>query len=190
MTIAQDKVVVMHYSVRANDEVLDSSFDGQPLSFIVGRGFLIPGLEKELIGKSAGERLELDIAAADAYGERHDELVQEVPKSMFGGVEVQTGMQFRATTDDGEQSVIVVDVDGDTVVVDGNHPLAGMDLSFDVELMEVRDATEEELIHGHVHSAGGCGCSSGGGCGDAGGCGCDDGHGHGGGCGSGGCGCH
>jgi len=190
MTIAEDKVVVMHYSLRANDQLLDSSFDGQPLSFIFGRGFLIPGLEKELQGKQTGDKFEVDVAAADAYGERHDGLVQQVPKSMFGDIEVQVGMQFRATTDGGDQSVVVIDVEEENVVVDGNHPLAGMDLSFDVEVMEVRDASEEELEHGHVHGAGG-GCCGGGGCGEGehkhehgeGGCCGGKGEGH------GGCGC-
>lgn len=184
MTIAKDKVVVMHYSVRANDQLVDSSFDAEPLSFIVGHGLLIPGLEAQLLGKASGDKLEVEVAAADAYGERYDALVQQVPKSMFGDIEVQPGMQFRASTDGGEQSVVVIEVEEDNVVVDGNHPLAGMDLSFDVEILEVRDATEEELAHGHLHGAGGCG----GGCG---GCGDEHEHAEGGCCGGneGGCGC-
>lgn len=189
MTIAEDKVVVMHYSVSDENQLLDSSFDEQPLSFIAGRGFLLPGLESQLMGKAAGDRLDVELKAIDAYGERHDELVQEVPLEMFAGADVQVGMQFRATTDDGEQSVIVVDVTDEAVVVDGNHPLAGKDLNFSVEVMEVRDATAQELEHGHVHMAGGC-CG-----GNSGGCGCSEGEGgcgegrSGGGCGSGGCGC-
>ena len=153
MTISQDKVVAMHYTVTDNKgNQLDSSVGGEPLVFLFGHGSLIPGLEQALAGKSAGDKFTANIAAADAYGERHDALTQAVPKSMFDGMDVAVGMRFRAAGPDGrEQSVIILEVTEDEVVVDCNHPLSGIDLTFDVEVMLVRDATDEELDHGHVH---------------------------------------
>ena len=154
--ITADKAVTIHYAVKnPAGEVLDKSSEEQPLAFIFGRGMLIPGLEKALEGKTAGDTFSTDVAAEDAYGERHDGLVQAVPREMFGDNEVQPGMQFRASTDHGEQSVLVVEVNEETITVDGNHPLAGVDLSFDVEVVDVREATAEELDHGHVHGKGG-----------------------------------
>ena len=158
MKIADKKVVKMHYSVMdKNQNPIDSSFDNEPLEMIIGSGFLIPGLEKALLDKTVGDTFTVEVPAIDGYGERHDGLMQAVSKDMFDGIEVEVGMQFRATTDQGEQSVTVIEIQGDDVVIDGNHPLSGIDLTFDVEVLEVRDATEEELAHGHVHSAGGCG---------------------------------
>lgn len=153
MTISQDKVVAIHYTVTdTTGNQLDSSSGGEPLVFLFGHGALIPGLEQALLGKQAGETFSSQIAAADAYGERHDQLVQAVPKSMFEGMEVAVGMRFRASGPDGrEQPVIIIDVTDEDVVVDGNHPLAGIELRFDVEVVLVRDATAEELAHGHVH---------------------------------------
>ncbi|SFC21888.1 FKBP-type peptidyl-prolyl cis-trans isomerase [Pseudoalteromonas denitrificans] len=158
MNIAKNKVVKMHYSVMDKDQnSIDSSFDNDPLEMIIGSGFLIPGLEKALLDKTIGDKFTVEVAAIDGYGERHEGLMQAVPMSMFEGIDVEIGMQFRATTDQGEQSVTVIEIQGDDVVIDGNHPLSGIDLTFDVEVLEVRDATEEELQHGHVHGAGGCG---------------------------------
>lgn len=155
-TISQDKAVTIHYTVTNGEGVtLDQSSEERPLAFIFGRGMLIPGLEKVLEGKTAGEELNADITAEDAYGERHDGLVQTVPRNLFGDQDVNPGMQFRATTDHGEQSVMVVEVTDTEVTVDGNHPLAGVDLSFEVKVVDVRVATEEELSHGHVHGPGG-----------------------------------
>lgn len=154
--ITADKAVTIHYAVKnPAGEVLDKSSEEQPLAFIFGRGMLIPGLEKALEGKTAGDTFSADVTPAEAYGERQDGLVQAVPREMFGDNEVQAGMQFRASTDHGEQSVVVVEVSEETVTVDGNHPLAGVDLSFDVEVVDVREATAEELDHGHVHGKGG-----------------------------------
>ncbi|HET8816452.1 MAG TPA: peptidylprolyl isomerase [Pseudidiomarina sp.] len=154
-TISQDKVVGIHYTVKtAEGQVLDQSKEGNPLQFIFGRGMLIKGLEDALAGKPSGEKFVADIAAADAYGERHDGLIQTVPRTLFGENEVAPGMQFRASTDNGEQSVVIVEVSDDEVTVDGNHPLAGVALTFDVEIVEVRDATASELDHGHVHPEG------------------------------------
>jgi len=162
MKIETNSVVAMHYLVKTSDGTeIDSSFDGNPLQFIQGMGYLIPGLEAALEGKTAGAKFDVDVEAANAYGERVDELVQVIPKNMFEGMDVEVGLQFRATTDHGEQSVIVIDVNDEEVVVDGNHPLAGHDLSFEVEILSVRAASKEELEHGHVRTeteeeCGGC----------------------------------
>lgn len=161
MKIEQNKVVVMHYAVMDSEETLiDSSYDHQPLAFIHGSGFLIPGLEAALENKIVGDKFVADVPAEQGYGERHEGFVQTVPKEMFQGIEdLDVGMQLRASTDEGEQTVIVVGMEDDTITVDGNHPLAGIDLKFEVEILEVREATEEELSHGHVHGEGGCGHS-------------------------------
>ena len=127
------------------------------MDYLQGSRYLIQGLENELEGKQAGDKFVVDILPELAYGERHEELVQVVPKSMFNGMDVNPGMTFRATTDDGEQSVMVIDVTEDEVVIDGNHPLSGLTLNFDVEVLSVRAATEVEIAHGHPHSEHGCG---------------------------------
>ncbi|OCQ19910.1 peptidylprolyl isomerase [Pseudoalteromonas luteoviolacea] len=158
MKIAQNTVVKMHYSVLDDDQnSIDNTFDEEPLELIIGTGFLIKGLEDALIDKQAGDQVSVTVQPEQGYGVRNDNLTQAVPKSMFEGIEVEVGMQFRATTDEGEQAVIVIGVEEDEVIVDGNHPLAGITLHFDVEIIDVRAATEEELAHGHVHGAGGCG---------------------------------
>ncbi|WP_375185212.1 peptidylprolyl isomerase [Pseudoalteromonas sp.] len=160
MIVAANKVVKMHYSVLDNNKnTIDNSFDGEPLVFIVGTGFLIPGLENALLGKEAGDTFSVTVEPEQGYGERHDDLMQAVPKSMFEGMEIEVGMQFRATTDAGDQSVMIIEIQDEDIIVDGNHPLSGITLHFDVEVLEVRDATEEELAHGHVHGEGGCGHS-------------------------------
>lgn len=159
MKIEQNKVVTMHYAVSDSEGTLiDSSYDHQPLAHVQGSGFLIPGLEEALVGKSAGDKLdELAVPAAKAYGERHDGYVQTVPKELFQGIDdIEVGTQLRAQTDEGEQTVIVIDVTEDEITVDGNHPLAGIDLSFDVEILEVRDATEEEIAAGQVKPVSSC----------------------------------
>jgi FKBP-type peptidyl-prolyl cis-trans isomerase SlyD len=153
MQIAQDSVVSIHYTL-TNDsgETLDSSSGGDPLAYLQGHGNLIPGLERELQGKKVGDKLNVRIAPADAYGEADDSLIQAVPRSAFQGVsDLQVGMQFQAQSNHGPRTVTVTKVDGDAVTVDGNHPLAGQHLNFAVEVTEVRAATSEELAHGHVH---------------------------------------
>jgi len=159
MKIAPNKVVVMHYAVSDSEGTLiDSSYDHDPLAIIHGTGYMIPGLEDALVDHEVGDKFEVEVPAEKAYGERHDGYVQTVAKAMFEGIEnLEVGTQLRATTDEGEQTVIVIDVQEEEITVDGNHPLAGIDLQFDVEILEVRDATEEELAHGHVHGEGGCG---------------------------------
>jgi FKBP-type peptidyl-prolyl cis-trans isomerase SlyD len=159
MKIAKNNVVVMHYAVSDSEGTLiDSSYEEKPMAIIQGTGYLIPGLDDALIDHQAGDKFEVAVACEQAYGERHDDYVQTVPKEVLSGVEdLALGTQLRASTDDGEQTVIVIDVQDDEITVDGNHPLAGLDLSFDVEVIEVREATAEELEHGHVHNEGGCG---------------------------------
>lgn len=147
--IKLNDVVTLHYSVYTQDGVnLDTSRDGEPLLTMIGSRLLIEGLEKALLGKSKGDTFEVCLNPEEAYGARHDHLVQTVPLSMFEGINVEPGMSFRATTEDGEQSVIVIEVDDDAAVVDGNHPLAGVPLSFDVEILDVREPTESELENG------------------------------------------
>lgn len=160
MKITHNTVATIHFTVCTQDGTqIDSSRTGQPMDYLQGSHYLIQGLENELEGKQAGEKFVIDVEPELAYGERHEALVQVVPKSMFGDVAVDPGMTFRATTDDGEQSVMVIDVTDDEVVVDGNHPLSGLTLNFDVEVLAVRAATEQEIAHGHPHSASGCGHS-------------------------------
>lgn len=158
MKIANSTVVKMHYAVMDSEKnLIDSSYDHQPLEFIQGSGFLIPGLEDALNDKSVGDKFTVEVEAKQAYGERHDGFVQTVPKELFQGIEdLDVGMQLRAQTDEGEQTVIVIDVQDDSITVDGNHPLAGLDLVFDVEILDIREATADEISHGHVHSDGGC----------------------------------
>ena len=152
MTITSDSVVTLHYKVAAEDGTeLDSSFGKEPLTVLLGRRFLIEGLEEALEGKSQGDKFNVDVQPEKGYGERVDQLVQRVPKSMFEGMEVEVGMSFRATTGQGDQSVVVIETTEDEVVVDGNHPLAGIPLSFEIEVLDVREPTAEELEHGHAH---------------------------------------
>lgn len=157
MKIEQNKVGMIDYSLTdAEGNVIDAS-NGQALAYLHGHSNLIPGLEKELEGKQVGDKFTANIAAADAYGETQPHLIQEgVPKSMFQGVDnLEVGMRFEAQSEQGVHSVEITKVDDETVTVDGNHPLAGKDLNFDIEVMGVRDATEEELEHGHAHGDGG-----------------------------------
>lgn len=154
--IANDHVVKFNYTLTNGEgQILDKS-EGEPLAYLHGAGNIIPGLENALTGKVAGDKLTVTVPAAEGYGEYHAEMVQEVPRQMFQGVDnIQAGMQFQAQTDDGIQIVTVKAVEGENVIIDANHPLAGQDLTFDVEITEVRAATAEELDHGHVHGEGG-----------------------------------
>ncbi len=156
MLIADKKVVSMQYTL-TNDagEVLDQSQPGTPLVYLHGSGNIIPGLENELNGKSPGEALKVRVAPEDAYGVRDESMVQVMPRKVFQGVDkIETGMQFQAEGQGGAVMITVTKIDNDEITVDGNHPLAGEALTFDVEIAEVRDATTEELEHGHVHGSG------------------------------------
>ncbi len=157
MTIKQDSVVTLHYTLRDDGgEVIDSSTSGSPLSYLHGRGNLIPGLERELQGRSAGDKLNVKIAPADGYGQYDAALVEQVPRRALKGISnVKVGTQLRAHTAQGPRTVTVTRMVGDMVTLDANHPLAGKSLSFEVEITGVRDATDEELSHGHVHGPGG-----------------------------------
>ncbi len=153
MQIAKDKVVTIDYTLMdGQGTVLDSSQDDEPLSYIQGAGSIIPGLEAALEGKSIGEALQVTIAPDQAYGERDEALMQTVSRDSFEGADqLEAGMRFRVQSDSGLQVITVVAVQGDAVTIDGNHPLAGVTLNFDVTIRGVRDATGEELSHGHVH---------------------------------------
>lgn len=213
MKVAKDLVVSLAYQVRTEDGVLvDESPASAPLDYLHGRGALISGLESALDGRVAGDVFDVDVGANDAYGQYDENLVQRVPKDVFVGVdELEVGMRFLADTDMGPVPVEITGIEGDEVIVDGNHMLAGQNLKFHVEVIGVREATAEELEHGHVHGEEG-GCCGGHDHGEEGGC-CGGGHGHGhghdhdhehgeGGCcgggghgkghghGNGGCGCH
>ncbi|MDA0152862.1 peptidylprolyl isomerase [Vibrio sp. Makdt] len=159
MKIEKNVVVSVAYQVKLEDGVVvDQSTAEAPLDYLHGHNNLITGLEKELEGKVAGDKFSATVTPEDAYGEHNDALVQRVPADVFQGVEqIEVGMRFLADTDQGPIPVEVTEVDGDEVVVDGNHMLAGQTLTFDVEVVAVREATEEEVQHGHVHQAGGCG---------------------------------
>ena len=200
MNIIKDSVVSIDYTLTdSTGSVLDSSKETGPLSYIHGNENIIAGLEKALDGKKTGDAFKVTVPAAQAYGERDESLVVEVPIERFQGAgTVEEGMQFEAETAEGSRLVTVTKVSDKTVTVDANHPLAGMELNFDVSITDVREASAEELEHGHVHGAhahggcgdGGCGCGSEGeecGCGDD--CSCEDGD-DSASSGCGGCGCH
>jgi FKBP-type peptidyl-prolyl cis-trans isomerase SlyD len=157
MSITQDQVVSIHYTLRDDaGEVIDASAAGAPLAYLHGRGNLIPGLERELTGKSAGDRLQVKIAARDGYGEYDSALVQRVPRRALKGVpNLKVGMRLQTQGANGARAVTVTQVVGDMVTLDGNHPLAGKNLNFEVQIAAVREATAEELTHGHVHGPGG-----------------------------------
>lgn len=182
MKIEKNKIVSIHYTLKnIEGEIIDSSSGSEPLEYMHGCGMLISGLEKELEGKAAGEKLSVAIEPKDGYGEYDKTLVVDVPKAHFpSDIDIEIGMQFQ--TEDGTL-VTVKEVKADTITVDANHELAGVKLFFDVTIVNVREATEAELNAGHQGGGcGGCGgdCSCGGDCGDStdSGCGC-----------GGGCGC-
>jgi len=156
MSITQDQVVTIHYTLTDDaGNVIDSSSGRDPLMYLHGHGALIPGLERELAGKSAGDRLTVSIAPAVGYGEYDRALVQQVPRRTLKGIaNVQVGMRLQAQTAEGPRPVTVTHLSGDMVTLDGNHPLAGKKLNFAVEVTAVRAATAEELAHGHVHGPG------------------------------------
>jgi FKBP-type peptidyl-prolyl cis-trans isomerase SlyD len=136
--------------------VLDSSEGREPLAYLHGIGNIVPGLERQMAGHVAGDRFSAEVAPEEGYGNYIDELVQIVPRQSFQGIDdLAVGMQFQAQTGQGPIAVVVTEIEGDEVTVDGNHPLAGETLHFAVEVVEVREASAEELQHGHVHGAGG-----------------------------------
>lgn len=148
----------MDYALKDDEGTLiDQSQPGQPLVYLHGHRNIIPGLEAALVGKAAGDTAEVRVDPADGYGEPNPALEQVVPRERFQGIEdLQVGMQFQANTEQGPVSVRIVKIEEDDVTVDGNHPLAGKHLNFNVTIQEVRAATEEEIAHGHIHQGGGC----------------------------------
>ncbi len=184
MTIAQDKIVTLNYTLTGDDgRVIDSSEGRSPLEYMHGRGMLLPKFEDALTGRKPGDTFTCDLTAKDGYGEYDESLVTELPRDQFDtDMEIKVGMAFQAMTESGLSIVTVKKVDGDSITIDANHDLAGQNLHFAVEVLEVRDATEDELKAGGPAGCG-CGCGGcGGSCGD-GECGGDCG------CGDGGCGC-
>ena len=172
MKIEINKVVSMHYTLTDDAGTkLDSSAGGEPLKFIYGNGTLISGLEKELAGKKQGEKFSCVIPPAEAYGDYDKSLIVDVPRSEFDtdAASIEVGMAFYANTEEGPRVVHVINVKDDVITLDGNHELAGKTLHFDIEIVEVRDATEEELHPPRSGCGGNCGGCSG--CGSAGGCG-------------------
>jgi FKBP-type peptidyl-prolyl cis-trans isomerase SlyD len=158
MSITQDQVVSIHYILRDDSgEILDRSADGEPLAYLHGHGNLIAGLERELAGKNRGDKLRVTISPADGYGEYDPALVRRVPRRALKGIpDVRVGMRLQTQgSQGGARAVTVTQITGDLVTLDGNHPLAGKKLDFEVEVADVRAATAQELSHGHVHGAGG-----------------------------------
>ncbi|MCC7192233.1 MAG: peptidylprolyl isomerase [Phycisphaeraceae bacterium] len=157
MPIEKHKVVSLEYTLTGpKGKVIDSSNGRGPLTYLHGVGGLIPGLERELEGKNPGDTFNVTIAPEDAYGQRDPNMVQQVPRSNFPQKVIQVGQQFRAQTPNGQLRILtIVGFQDDKVTVDANHALAGLALTFDVKVVDVRDATEEEITHGHVHGPGG-----------------------------------
>jgi FKBP-type peptidyl-prolyl cis-trans isomerase SlyD len=151
MNIAKNTIVSFDYTLTDdNSQILDSS-GSEPLVYLHGYGNIIPGLEEAMEGKAAGDSFKVHVPAASAYGEKDEKLITQIPKDRFEGETVEEGMQFQAQTPDGYRVVTVTEVVGDQVTIDGNHPLAGQDLNFDVEVKDIREASEEEIAHGHPH---------------------------------------
>ena len=157
MQISRHKVVTVENTLTGADGTILDTSDGQgPLAYIHGIGDLVPGLEAALEGKDATDHLEVIIAPDQGYGERDESLMQTVSREQFQDVdELEVGTQFEVGDDDGDRVVTVVKMENDEVTIDGNHPLAGQTLNFSVNIIEVREATPEELDHGHAHGCGG-----------------------------------
>ncbi len=155
MQITDKSAVSIHYTLtNPGGEELDSSRGDEPLAYLHGQGNIIPGLESALTGKSVGDIFNVTIAPADAYGEIDPNMVQVVSRRMFEDMPIEIGMQFHADVSHGSGIITITEINGDDVTVDGNHPLAGETLIFDVEVMSVRPATADELAHGHIHGQG------------------------------------
>jgi FKBP-type peptidyl-prolyl cis-trans isomerase SlyD len=156
MQVADNMAVSIHYTLTNDDgEVLDSSIGDEALVYLQGGGNIISGLEKALVGKVAGDKFNVRIVPEDAYGELMEDMIQVISRDMFEGIDdIEVGMQFHADVSSGSGVVTVVSIEDDNITIDGNHPLAGLALTFDVEVIDVREATKEEAAHGHIHGAG------------------------------------
>jgi FKBP-type peptidyl-prolyl cis-trans isomerase SlyD len=162
MAITNNQVVSIEYTLteKGQSEVLDTNKGQAPLDFIMGMGMIISGLEESIKNMSKGESAVVEIPALGAYGEREEEAVQTLPKEQFAGVELEKGMQLYGQSEDGQTVMVTVaDFDDKTVTVDYNHPLAGKDLAFDLTILDVRDATDEEINTG-VIGGDSCGCGT------------------------------
>lgn len=156
MKIEKDRVVSFHYTVsEQGQEAIESSDGRDPLVILVGHGNIIPGLEKAMEGREAGEKFEVDVPAADAYGEKREGMIQRVPKKYFKDTRLEPGMQAILQTNFGPRAVTIQKIGMSVVDVDLNHPMAGKDLHFAIEIVDVREAAAEEIEHGHVHGEGG-----------------------------------
>ena len=157
MQITSGSVVVFDYTLTDDDkEIIDSSTGSEPLAYIQGEGQIVPGLEKAMEGKKAGDSFSISIAPEEAYGLHDPENISVVPADQIeGGEDLEEGMQLHTEGEFGEQTVLITKIVGNEVTIDGNHPLAGLTLHFDIAIRDVRAATEEELDHGHVHGEGG-----------------------------------
>lgn len=159
MQITTGKVAIIDYTLKGDDgDILDAS-QGGDFAYLHGADNIIVGLENALEGKQAGDDVQVSVEPKDGYGARDPDRVQVVPRDMFeSDADIQPGMEFHAQSPEGHMMIIsVTEVDGDEVTIDGNHVMAGMNLHFDVNVIEVREATAEEMEHGHVHAEGGCG---------------------------------
>lgn len=157
MQIAERTVASFHYTLTDDaGRVIDSSSGHGPLTYLHGAGNIVPGLEKAMLGRSVGDAFDVVVAPEEGYGEPNEMLVQVVPRAAFQGVdELAVGMEFQAHTPQGPMSVAIAKIEGDEITVDGNHPLAGRTLHFAIEVTDVREASLEEVMHGHVHGEGG-----------------------------------
>jgi FKBP-type peptidyl-prolyl cis-trans isomerase SlyD len=154
MTVKKDYIVSIDYTLTDNKKnILDSSIGEKPLEYLHGHGNIIPGLENALEGKSEGDKFSVHIQAAQAYGERDVNLLAEIPLEDFKETgKIEPGMRFHTQTSEGIQLITVVKIEDNKVTIDANHPLAGVALNFDVTITAIREASEDELHHGHVHS--------------------------------------
>lgn len=152
MKIATDSVVLFHYAlIDRKKKVLDGSRGGEPLPYLHGHRNIVPGLEKAMEGREAGDKFKVTLMPSEGYGERDEDLVEILNRSAFEGMELKAGMHCQVEDENGEmQLVTVVEFNDEEVAVDGNHPFAGKPLTFDVEIMEVREATEDELSQGRI----------------------------------------
>jgi FKBP-type peptidyl-prolyl cis-trans isomerase SlyD len=156
MKVEDNTVVLFHYALSEGGEALESSFGREPLAALIGAGSIIPGLEKALMGREAGERFEVTIPPQEAYGDRLEALKQRVPRKRFSDSgHLQPGVQIMVETNQGRRLATVSKVGVTVVDLDLNHPMAGKTLTFDIELVEVREASTEEIEHGHAHGPGG-----------------------------------
>ena len=156
MKIEKNRVVRFHYTVSEPGlPPVETSKDREPLAVLIGHGNIIPGLEAAMIDHAAGDRFEVTVAPGKAYGERRPGLVQRIPRKHFKDQKLAVGMQIVVPTQMGPRPVTVEKIGLSVVDVDLNHPMAGKTLVFDVEVLEVREATAEERDHGHVHGEGG-----------------------------------